>query len=251
MNRLILWVLLLAVSVNTASAQGQKKTTDGTGHKTSMRFTEKLLKFLGIGDSPSSLKGPGDEVVTGDVWVADLGAKTTHALTTAGGYRSPIFVSSGDILALRGTDVMRIPPAGGEGKRLYSVAGIEKLVGCDSEDPGKVLAVLHGGTGGPRVAMLTVSTGAVSTIPYDASSSQDLQMVESLRGWTRKYGEEELYVESQSKQSFSGAVEWVDVFLRAGNAKAVDVSRCDGTNCGQPSLSGDKRLVAFVKAQDE
>jgi hypothetical protein len=31
----------------------------------------------------------------------------------------------------------------------------------------------------------------------------------------------------------------------------VDVSRCDGTNCGQPSMSADGRLIAFVKAEME
>jgi hypothetical protein len=99
--------------------------------------------------------------------------------------------------------------------------------------------------------LLTISTGATTVIPYDYSSGHDLQMVESLQGWTRTYGDQEIYVESQSKQAFSGTVQWTDVFVRIGNAKPVDASQCDGTNCGQPSLSEDKRLLVFVKVRDE
>lgn len=57
-----------------------------------------------------------------------------------------------------------------------------------------------------------------------------------------------LYVESQSKRAFSGTVEWMDVFLKVGDAKPIDLGQCDGTNCGQPSLSEDKHLVVFVKS---
>lgn len=254
MNRLIPGTVLFALLLNVAYAQSQRNpSVPAVKQKAATSFTERLLKFLGISASPSTFKGPGDEVVTGDVWLADLESKTTRALTTTGGYRSPIFMSgSKDILALRGTDVMRISSAGGEGKKLYSVDGIAKLVGCSSEDLDKAVILLRGETDvRPRVRVLTISTGTIIVIPYSSSSSQDLQMVESLQGWTRTYGDRELYVESQSKQAFSGTVEWTDVFLRVGNAKPVDVSQCDGTNCGQPSLSENKHLVVFVKSRDE
>lgn len=254
MNRLITGTVLFALLVNGASAQNQRNPSEpAVKQKTGASFTERLLKFLGISASPSTFKGPGDEVVTGDVWLADLESKTTRALTTTGGYRSPIFLcGSSDVLALRGTEVMRISSAGGEGKKLYPVEGITKLVACSSEDRDKAVILLRSEADArPRVRLLTISTGATIAIPYDSSSSQDLQMLESLQGWTRAYGDRELYVESQSKQAFSGTVEWTDVFLRLGNAKPVDVSQCDGTNCGQPSLSENKHLVVFVKSRDE
>jgi hypothetical protein len=132
------------------------------------------------------------------------------------------------------------------------VSAIFKLLGSGSEDPGKVLILLQGEAGDrPRVGLLTVSTGAVTVVPYDAASNQDLQMLESLQGWSRTYGDKYIYVKRQTKQAFSGTVEWSDVFLNVGNREPVDVSRCDGANCGQPSLSEDGRLLVFVKAETE
>ena len=255
MNRFIVCALLLTLLVSTASGQAQTNAPPPTTgkQKTSTSFTERLLKFLGISDSPGTLKGPGDEVASGALWLADLQNNTTRPLTSGDGYRSPIFLAEAkEILALRGTDVVQVPAGGGEGKKIYSVAGIVKLVGANSADSGTVLILLQGDSGGrPKVGLLTVNTGAVTPVPYDPASSQDLQMVENLEGWSRTYGDRRLYVKRQSKQVLSGTVEWSDVFLLVGNQPPVDVSRCDGANCGQPSLSEDGRVVVFVRAEAE
>ena len=255
MNQLITCIFLLTLAVSDIHAQAQANTAGGASSKqrASTSFTEKLLKFFGISDSPSTLKAPGDEVTSGELWLGDLDSKTTRALTSSTGYRSPVFLAgTKDVLALRGSDVMQVLSGGGEGKRLYSVDGIIKLVGFGSEDPGKVLILLRGEAGGrPRVALLTVRTGAVTVVPYDPASSQDLQMVENLQGWARTYGDRHIYVKHQSKQALSGIVEWSDVFLKMGNQEPVDVSQCDGAQCGQPSLSEDGRLLVFVKAKAE
>jgi len=42
-----------------------------------------------------------------------------------------------------------------------------------------------------------------------------------------------------------------NVFLHVDNQQAVDISRCDGANCGQPSLSGDGRWMVFVRMATE
>jgi hypothetical protein len=221
--------------------------------KTQTSFTEKLLKFLGISDSPGTLKGPGDEVVSGELWLADLQAGTTRALTSAAGYRSPIFLSgSKDVLTLRGADVIRIPAAGEEGKKLYSVDGAWKLVAASSEAPATVLILLRGGADAhPRVALLTVSTGAITPLPYNLSSDQDLQMLENLEGWSRIYGDTRISVQKQSKKVFSGHVEWTDVFLQVNAHSPSNVSQCDGVNCGQPSLSPDAHWLVYVRAKAE
>jgi hypothetical protein len=212
-----------------------------------------LLKFLGISDSPSTLKGPGDEVTSGELWLADLDSRSTRALTSGAGYRSPVFMpGTNDVLALQGTDVVRIPSRGGEGKKLHSVDAIVKLVGAGSDDPEKVLILLRGGADGhPRVGFLNVSTGAVTGVPYDLASNQDLQMLESLQGWSRTYGDRQIYVKRKTKHALSGIVEWSDVFLKVGDQEPVDVSQGDGVNCGQPSLSENGHLLVFVKAEAE
>lgn len=252
MKRSITRALLFTLLVSAASGLAQSSTSPAAGQKkASTSFTEKLLKFLGISDSPGTLKGPGDDVTSGELWLADLQAKTTRSLASNDSYHSPIFMAgTREVLALSGTDVVRIPVVGGQGRKLYSVEGIVKLVGASSADAGTVLVLLRGEPGGrPRVGLLTVSTGVVAPVAYDPASRQDLQMVEDLEGWSRTYGDRHIYVKRQSKQALSGTVEWSDVFLQVGNQPPLDVSQCDSVNCGQPSLSEDGRLLVFVKAE--
>jgi len=245
MKRSLAYTLLLTLLAGAAFAQAQKNPPPKP-----TTFTEKLLKFLGISDSPGTLKGPGDEVTSGQLWLADLQSQITHALTSSEGYRSPIFLAgTREVLALRGSDVVQVPATGGEGRKLYAVDGILKLVGASSTDAGTVLILLRGQSDGrPRVGLLTVNTGAVTPLPYDSASSQDLQMVEDLAGWSRTYGDRHVFVKRQSKQALSGKMEWSDVFLQVGNQPPQDVSQCDGLNCGQPSLSADGHWLVFVKA---
>lgn len=254
MNKLITCILLLTFLVNDIHGQSQTNSTAGAAdeQRTSTGFTEKLLQFFGISDSPSTLKSP-EEVTSGELWVADLNSRTARALTSSTGWRSPVFLpGTKDVLALRGTDVVRVPSAGGEGEKLCSVDAIVKLVGVRRDDPGKVLILLRGEPDGhPRVGFLTVTTGAVTVVPYDLASSRDLQMVENLEGWSRTYGDRHIYVGRQTKQAFSGTVEWFDVFLKVDNQEPVDVSQSDGVNCGQPSLSENGSLLVFVKANAE
>ena len=252
MTHRLIACILLAVLINASSGQDQKSTA-ASKQKPQASFTEKLLKFLGIADSPGTLKGPGDEVSSGELWLADLQAKTTRPLASGEGYRSPIFLEGNkDLLVLRGTEVMQVSIAGGEGKSLYSVQGILKLVGASSEDTARVLILLRDQAGGrPRVGLLTVSTGAVVPVPYDPASGQDLQMVETLAGWSRTYGNRHVYVQKQHKQALSGTVEWHDVLFQADSQPPVDVSDCDGVNCGQPSLSPDGHWLVFVRAKPD
>ena len=85
MNKLITCILLLTFLVNDIHGQAQTNRTPGAadGQRTPTGFTEKLLQFFGISDSPSTLKGPEDEVTSGELWVTDLNSKTTRALTSS------------------------------------------------------------------------------------------------------------------------------------------------------------------------
>jgi len=253
MNKIVTCVFLLSLAVNDVRGQPQANKTPAAAseQRRSTTFIDKLLNFLGVSDSPGTLKGPGDEVTTGELWLADLDSGKTRALTTSAGYRSPVFLpGTSDVLALQGSDVVRIPFRGLESKKLYSVDAILKLVGAEGDDPDMVLLLLRGGAAGyPRVGILTVSSGAVRILPYDLASDRDLQMVENLRGSSRTYGDRHIYVDRQTKQTFSGTVAWSDIFLELGNEEPVDVSQGDGVNCGQPSLSQDGHFLVFVKAE--
>jgi hypothetical protein len=244
--------MLLLTSVVAGQTQPQKPAPAPTAkQKPSPGFIDRVLKFLGISDSPGTLKSPADEK-SGALWVVDLGSNTTRAITSTGGYRSPVFLpGSNDILALSGNDVVRISPSGSANK-LYSITGITKLVAGSTDKPDAVLILLTENAGGhSRVGFLSVSTGKVTPLAFDPNLGADLQMVENLEGWTRTYGDKQIYVQRQTKQAFSGPVEWSDVFLKAAGQDPVNVSRCTSADCGQPSLSSDGQLLIFVKSESE
>jgi hypothetical protein len=238
-----------AIAQTVATAGGK---TTGTP-KMSASFVERVIKFLGISDSPSTFKGPGDEVTTGQLWLAELDRGKTRATTAAAGYSSPIFImGSRDILALKGTEIWLFPAMTPPGRKLYSVESITKLVASSADNPDEILILQkNGASAHPRVSLLSVSTGKVTPERYDPMSSGDLQMIESLQSWERVYGDKRLYVSRETKQAMSGSIEWADVFLKVNGQERRDISQCDGTNCGQPSMSSDGRLVVFVKAESD
>ncbi len=45
-------------------------------------------------------------------------------------------------------------------------------------------------------------------------------------------GNQVVYVNKQTKQSIAGPAEWTDVFLKVGADDPLNVSQCDGVNCG-------------------
>ena len=76
-------------------------------------------------------------------------------------------------------------------------------------------------------------------------------MLEHLSAWDRDYGETRVYINQQTKSGMAGTLSWTDVFLKKASNTPINVSNCDGVNCGQPSLSPDGKLLAFVRADDD
>lgn len=213
-------------------------------------FWDKVLRYTGVSHDASNLKAPGDEVVSGQIWVVNVSAKAARKVTAGGGYRSPIFVPGGNaIVALTGTDLVRVGVSGGNAVKRYAVADVTKLVGFSVDDPDTIL-VLTGGSGDrPGVGLLSLSSGKITAMPYDPKSKRDLEMIERMQSWERVYSDKKVYTKRQTKDTRYGPVEWTDVFLKTQSEDAVDVSECDGVNCGQPSLSADGRFVVFVKTE--
>lgn len=245
--------LLLTLTFAALGQAPNAAPPKGAQQKSSSSFVDRVLSFLGISDSPVTLKGPGGEVSSGELWVVDLDSQTRRAIAPGGHYRSPVFAPDGKkILALSGGDLVRLSLESQETMKLFPVADVSKLIGFSSADPESLLILQSGGAGRhSRVGLLSISTAKVTALSYDPASDSDLQMVENLEGWTRTYGGKQLYVRRQTKQTLSGTVEWSDVFLRVDGKEPRDVSLCDGANCGQPSLSADGHLLVFVKAPVE
>src|ERR1700730_14861451 len=67
----------------------------------------KLLRIAGLTAAPSQMRGPADDAAVGDIWIANVDGRSARALTSDGGYRSPIFNGS-DVLALRANAIVRL-----------------------------------------------------------------------------------------------------------------------------------------------
>ena len=104
----------------------------------------KLLRIAGLTAAPSQMRGPGDNAAAGDIWMASIDRRSARALTTDGGYRSPMFVNNAPVvLALRGNSVVRLGAQGGQRNPSPGrCAGIVKLVGMDSASPAEVVVLL-------------------------------------------------------------------------------------------------------------
>jgi hypothetical protein len=236
--------LLVAAAGGTQTLN--KKTTAPPQPKET--FWERVLRFSGVSANPNTLKGAEDELVSGQVWTADLRSGAVRKITPEFGYRSPVYYPNGaDILVLQGADVVRISSGAEPPAKLYHIAGIVKLVGFSIDDPDQVLMLKEDEQGRTSGSRLSVETGAVRPLPYDPRSSLDRQMVEDLEGWQRTYGGTTVYVKRESQETLSGTAEISNVFVKSAGRDPLNISRCDMTSCGQPSLSPDGNRVLFIK----
>jgi hypothetical protein len=244
--------ITIALFLHIALAQTPRSGAPPPNEHRTEKFWQKVLRISGISASPSTLRGPGDEVVSGEIWVVGVGTLKPKKLAPNDGYRSPVFLpKSRDILALKGQTLVRLPFVGGTPTTLYTIKGVNKLVGFNQDNVDELLILRENSSGQPEVGLLSLSTGRVAPIPYDQASIDDNHMIEHLRSWDRAYGDKSLYVKHQEKSTFSGTVDYVDVFLKVGKGEPVDVSNCDGVSCGQPSLSADGSLIVFIRAKED
>lgn len=211
-------------------------------------FVDKMLRITGI-SATTGQQRPSSDVKEGDIWIISLSDKLKRSLTSGGGYRSPVFSSEDkEVLALQGEDIVQIPVSGGTVSPLYSVKGIMKLVGFDRTDPQRLLFIAEDDDDGRTlVGLITMTDGRISYLPYDSRSRDDRRMISHLKGWKRTVGDKTIYVETETKSGMAGHIEWTDVKLRQGGKLPQNLSRCDGTACGQPSISHDGGLVVFIR----
>jgi hypothetical protein len=241
------WGIGLALALaSDAQAPNKKPTTPPPQPKET--FAQRVLRFSGVSANPNTLKGAGDELASGQIWMGDLRSGAVRRITEEFGYRSPVYYPNGmDILALQGADVMRISSGGDRPVKLYRIAGITKFIGFGIDDPDQALMLSEDEEGRASPSLLSVKTGAAAPLPYDPQSSRDRQMLENLQGWQRTYSGTTVYVKRESRDTLSGAVEISNVFAKSAGRDPINISRCDMTNCGQPSLSPDGNRVLFIK----
>ena len=206
----------------------------------------RLLRISGLTAAPAQLRGPGDE--TGNIWIANLDRRTVRALTTEGGYRTPVFSPAGDaVYALRHDILVRIPVESGKPVTVRRVAGAIKLVGFDSKSTDEAIVLLETQDNSSPLAVVSVKSGAITPLPFNADSEDEQRALGKIRGQDRVYGDTILYTQTESKRGLSRTIEWTDVYLRRGDAAPQNISRCDSVSCVQPALSPNGQSVAFVK----
>ena len=72
-------------------------------------------------------------------------------------------------------------------------------------------------------------------------------MISHLKDWERTYGQTTVYVKEHTKKGMAGPIAWTDVYLQQGQQNPLNLSQCDGQNCGQPSLSQHGRMVVYIR----
>ncbi|HMJ84845.1 MAG TPA: hypothetical protein VK504_16805 [Vicinamibacterales bacterium] len=211
----------------------------------------KLLRIAGLTAAPSQMRGPADDAAVGNIWMVNIDRRDARALTTDGGYRSPIFLpDSSTLLALRGNAIVRLGSTGGNTSPLRMKVGVAKLVGVDSEDPSAVVVLLATPRAGSPLASVSLLDATATALPFDAADASQQRVLAQIRGQERTYQETTVYTRTETKSGLTRPVEWIDVFVKRGAAPPQNVSACDGVNCVQPALSPDRQSVAFIKVQD-
>lgn len=218
----------------------------------SLVFSASLLEiaaaFLGISATPGQLKGLEEFSGSGEIWVANLETGKKRKVSLAGGFRSPLFLPGDeDLLALKGCQVVRLRGRDGKAETLFTVGGIEKLIGFHGQDPDKVLVLYRGDHRAQVPGVFSLASGRIMALPFDPSSEVDRRLLAHLSSWERSYGPKKVFVRRQSEEDLSGTIAWSDVFFKREGQDPINISRGEGVNCGQPSLSHNGVLVTYIK----
>jgi hypothetical protein len=232
-------LLSVALCLMPLAAQSTKKTES---------FWDKLLRIAGVTATPATLRGD-VQASSGDIWVVPVALKAVpQRLTRGGGYNSPVFDAQGqNVLALRSGDLYRIPLAGNPPAKLYSLAGVTKLVGVSRDDPDQLLALSNDSQGLPFAALVSLRTGTATRLPHNPLSNEDRAMLAHLAGWERVYGDARVYTEKNEKEAPGGPIEFSDVYLKRAGDPPINLTNGNGVSSSQPSLSADGQRVVFVR----
>jgi len=239
--RTVWTVVLMAAFVNVLADQQQPPPPPPQES-----IITKLLRIAGLTVAPTQMRGPGDDVAAGDIWIVALDQRAPRSLTTDGGYRSPIVATDGTIYALKGDVLVRLTAKGGQPAQVQKAPGVRKLAGFDPATKDEIVVLLESPAAGGALATLALTTGKLTPLPSGPSEDERV-LVAQIRGQERTYGDTVVYTKTETKRGLSRPIEWTDVYVKRGGEAPLNVSACDGVNCVEPALSPDRHSVVFVK----
>jgi len=186
---------------------------------------------------PSRLRAGPSGPRSGEIWLLDLATAKVSAIAVDGRYRSPIFLTNGDILALREDMMTRFGRKGQQPEKLRRIKGINKLIGASEAKPNYVLAL----SGDSTLIEISIEKDEIVELFVNAKSKEDANSLDYLEGWDRRYGSMGLVVRKNDQGK-------TDVFVHQ-DQDLSNVTNCANVDCGQPSLSFDRQKIAFAKAK--
>ena len=208
---------------------------------------EDILKsFRGVADM---VNARGGALGNKQIEVVGFDGEPPRQLTVGGGYRSPVFTAGDTALwALKGRSLVSVPLDGGTPREFRVPSRVVKLLGADRQDADRLLLLMEAAEGTSELAELSLKSGRLTPKAIDRRHRNQRRMLSHLGGQNRDYDGVSIRVRTESKAGVGGHIEWSDIYVQRGQEPAINVSRCDGADCGQPALSADRKYVVFIRA---
>jgi len=205
-----------------------------------------LLDFIGITATSSGQKGD-DDILPGELWIVDSSGVNLRKVAIGNDYTSPIFHGEDEnIFTLSKGNLIQFKKSYGLEKPiiLFPLPNIYKLI--DSKSSNDQLLVLDTNN---SLGILSLKDKNITKISYvDIELNQSKKMINYLKGWTRDYNNTSLFIDSNTKTTIGGELEWTDIYIKNGKDKPINISQSKKSlNCTQPSFSRDKKSVVFIK----
>lgn len=215
-------------------------------HSVAAGSFSRVLQVMGITIAPSGVKSPGS-IFRGNLWLSKIdgpGAHEPKPITRDGTYHSPLWSpDSNKILVAKENNLVQLEIDGSRETILFSLPPSTTLHGFDQRDTKSVL-ILQEKNDDIVPAVLSLTTGKITLLPYDKKDSADRTAVDRLSGDNRSYDNIEIVVDRQSIFDAAGNEEQINKIHIKANQK-VAVIPCPG-DCTQPALSEDGQQLVFV-----
>jgi len=213
---------------------------------------DRLMTFFGITANPTMLKD--DSVIErGDIWIVSLAkGSTPRQLTFNEFYRTPVFTPNGDsILTLKNEKLLKIPIKNPKASIvLCTLPNVTKLISFHTTSKNELLVLAYSPDNKIAPGVVYVDSGKYALLPNNNKIDQGKyqRFLHYLRSWERVYkdGKLKIYPKTLSKRSFSGNIEWTEIFIEIDKKPPRQLTQCDKANCNQAVLSHDLLQAVYV-----